>query len=110
MRSRLEPIKSIARMLRSHRELILNWFRAKKEFSSGSVEALNSHVKLVTKRARGFRTFEAVNFQKHPQILRMNESFSRQTSRQARASSSNFRPPKIDMIIGVTTQEMLGSY
>ncbi len=59
MRSRLEPMKGIARMLRSHRDLILNWFRARKEFSSGSVEALNGNVKLVTKRARGFRTLEA---------------------------------------------------
>ena len=29
MRSRLEPMKKVARMLRSHRELILNWFRAR---------------------------------------------------------------------------------
>ena len=27
MRSRLEPIKEVARMVRSHRDLILNWFR-----------------------------------------------------------------------------------
>jgi transposase len=59
MRSRLDPLKDIARMLRSHRDLILNWFRARKEFSSGSVEALNGNVKLVTKRARGFRTIKA---------------------------------------------------
>ena len=58
MRSRLEPMKGVARMLRNHREVILNWFRAKGEMSSGSVEALNSNVKLVTKRARGFRSFE----------------------------------------------------
>ena len=28
MRSRLEPMKEVARMVRSHRDLILNWFRA----------------------------------------------------------------------------------
>ena len=28
MRSRLEPMKKVAKMLRNHRELILNWFRA----------------------------------------------------------------------------------
>ena len=38
MRSRIEPMKKIARMLRSHRALILNYFRAKKAFSSGIVE------------------------------------------------------------------------
>ncbi|MGA3237444.1 MAG: transposase [Bryobacteraceae bacterium] len=32
MRSRIEPMKKIARSLRTHRELILNYFRAQKEF------------------------------------------------------------------------------
>ena len=31
MRSRLEPMKQVARMLRAHEALILTWFRAKKE-------------------------------------------------------------------------------
>ena len=35
MRSRIEPMKKVARTLRPHRELILNYFRARKEFSSG---------------------------------------------------------------------------
>jgi hypothetical protein len=29
MRSQIDPMKKIARMLRGHRELLLNWFRAK---------------------------------------------------------------------------------
>jgi transposase len=57
MRSRLEPMKPVARMLRNHRDLILNWFRAKKAFSCGIVEGLNGKAKLVTKRAYGFRSF-----------------------------------------------------
>jgi len=57
MRSRLEPMKQVASMLRRHRGLILNWFRAKKLFSSGVVEGLNGKAKLVTKRAYGFRSF-----------------------------------------------------
>src|SRR6267142_2322112 len=40
MRSRLEPMKKIARSLRNHRELILNYFRAQKLLSSGVVEGL----------------------------------------------------------------------
>ena len=56
MRSRLKPLKKVARTLRNHRELILNWFRAKGEFSSGAVEGLNNKVKLVTRRSYGFRT------------------------------------------------------
>jgi transposase len=56
MRSRLEPMKQVSRMLRSHQPLILNWFRAKGEFSSGAVEGLNNKVKLVTRKSYGFRT------------------------------------------------------
>lgn len=57
MRSRLEPMKKVARMLRSHRGLILNWFRAKGAVSAGSVEGLNGKAKVTTRRAYGFRTF-----------------------------------------------------
>lgn len=60
MRSRLEPMKRVARMLRHHRPLILNWFRAKKEFSCGVVEGLNGKAKVVTKRAYGFGSFHAL--------------------------------------------------
>lgn len=56
MRSRLEPLKKVARMLRRHRELILNWFEAKGTMSSGAVEGLNNKVKVVTRKSYGFRT------------------------------------------------------
>ena len=56
MRSRLEPMKKVARTLRNHQPLILNWFRAKGEVSSGAVEGLNDKVKLVTRKPYGFRT------------------------------------------------------
>ena len=59
MRSRLEPFKKFARTLRSHRDLLLNWFRAKKEVSSAIVEAMNANAKLAVRKARGFRTYEA---------------------------------------------------
>jgi transposase len=42
MRSRIEPMKKIARSLRQHHELILNYFRAQKLLSSGVVEGLNN--------------------------------------------------------------------
>jgi transposase len=60
MRSRIEPMKKVARMLRSHRELILNWFRAKGMISAAAVEGFNNKVKLTTRKAFGFRTFEAM--------------------------------------------------
>ena len=56
MRSRLEPMKKVARTIRSHRPLILNWFRARGQVSAGAVEGLNNKVKLVTRKSYGFRT------------------------------------------------------
>jgi len=38
MRLQLEPMKKVARTLRNHRELLLNWFRAKGALSSGVIE------------------------------------------------------------------------
>lgn len=58
MRSRIEPMKKFARMLRNHRELILNWFQAK-ALSSGIVEGFNGKAKLTMKKAYGFRTYRA---------------------------------------------------
>lgn len=58
MRSRIEPMKKVAKMLRGHRELILNWFRAKKEYSSGVVEGLNTKAKLTLKKAYGYKSFD----------------------------------------------------
>jgi transposase len=60
MRSRIEPIKRVARSLRRHREPILNWFRAKKQYNAGIVEGKNSRVKLRFRKASGFRTFSAM--------------------------------------------------
>ena len=56
MRSRPEPMKKVARTLRNHQPLILNWFRARGAISSGAVEGLNNKVKLVTRKSYGFRT------------------------------------------------------
>jgi transposase len=60
MRSRIEPMKKVARMLRGHEELILNWFKARGTISAGVAEGLNNKVKLTTRKAYGFRTFDAV--------------------------------------------------
>jgi transposase len=60
MRSRIEPMKKIARSLRQHRELILNYFRAQKLLSSGVVEGLNNKAKLTMRKSYGFRTFRVL--------------------------------------------------
>ncbi len=57
MRSRIEPMKKFARTLRNHRELLLNYFRARKQFSSGVIEGLNNKAKVTMRKSYGFRTF-----------------------------------------------------
>ncbi len=54
------PPNFASQSLRGHRELILNWFRAKGAMSSGIVEGLNNKVKLTTRKSYGFRTYEAI--------------------------------------------------
>jgi transposase len=51
MRSRIKPLKKVVKMLRAHRPLILNYFRARKEFSSGIVEGLNNKVKVPIRKS-----------------------------------------------------------
>ena len=55
-RSRIKPLKIKAASLKRHRRLLLNYFIAKKLFSSGVVEGLNNKLKLTLKKAYGFRT------------------------------------------------------
>jgi transposase len=52
-------MKKVARMLRNHRSLLLNWFRAKGQFSNGIVEGFNNKAKLTTRKAYGFKTYHA---------------------------------------------------
>jgi transposase len=58
MRSKLEPMKTVAKSIRHHKPLILNWFRAKKAFSSAVVEGLNNKAKVTTRNSYGFRTYK----------------------------------------------------
>jgi len=60
LRSRLDPLKKVARSMRNHFGLILNWFEARGTMSSGSVEGLNYNAKLAMKNAYGFRSFRAI--------------------------------------------------
>lgn len=60
MRSRIIPMKKIAKMLRSHRELLLNWFRTKGQVALGAVEGFNNKAKVTSRKAYGFRNFEVM--------------------------------------------------
>ena len=68
MRSRLEPLQRVARSLRSHRELLLNWFRAQGTISAGIVEGFNNKAKLTMRKSYGFREYETIELALYHQL------------------------------------------
>lgn len=56
MRSRLEPMKRVAKTLKTYEALLLNFFEARGNISLGAVEGLNNKLKLVSRKSFGFRT------------------------------------------------------
>lgn len=56
IRSRLEPIKKKARMIKHHLPNILTWFEHR--ISNAVAEGLNSKIQTVKANARGYRSFE----------------------------------------------------
>jgi transposase len=60
--SRIEPMKKIARMLKKHQSLILNWFAVHGKLSSGIIEALNNTAKLTIRKSYGFRRYETLKY------------------------------------------------
>ena len=60
MRSKIEPMKKMAKTLRKHRPLLMNWFKAKGQLSSGVVEGFNNKAKLTMRKSYGFRTFRGI--------------------------------------------------
>jgi transposase len=60
MRSKLTPMKKVAKTIRSHKPLILNWFEAKNQISLGAIEGQNNKAKVVIRKSYGFRTVEVL--------------------------------------------------
>jgi len=60
MYSKIEPLKKFARSMRRHKPLIINYFKARKQFSSGAVEGMNSFAKLAMRKSFGFKTKKAL--------------------------------------------------
>jgi transposase len=73
MRSRLEPMKRVARMLRHHQPLIRNWFVARGTISGGVVEGFNNKAKLATKKAYGFRELKTLEIALYHQLGNLPE-------------------------------------
>jgi transposase len=68
MRSRLEPLKKVARMIRNHQDLILNWFKARGEISQGIVEGFNNKARVTTRKSYGFRTYRVLEMALYHQL------------------------------------------
>ena len=73
MRSRLPPLKKVAQSLRTHRPLLLNWFRAKGSLSAGVVEGFNGKAKLTMKKAYGYRTQQALEVALYHTLAKLPE-------------------------------------
>jgi len=56
IRSRLDPIKKVARMLKRHLENLLNYFEH--PITNAASEGINSRIQTVKSNARGFRSFQ----------------------------------------------------
>jgi transposase len=63
MYSKIDPMKKVARTMRVHKDLILNYFEAKKAISQGVVEGFNNKLKLTFRKSYGFRTIEVTKIQ-----------------------------------------------
>jgi transposase len=57
-RSRLEPMKAVARTMQKHREGILAWFESR--ISNGLIEGINSVVQAAKTKAHGYRNRETL--------------------------------------------------
>lgn len=56
MRSRIEPLKKVVRMLRRHRQGLLNY--TKHRITNAAAEGFNSIIQTIKANARGSRSFE----------------------------------------------------
>ena len=71
--SELEPMIKVAKMLQKQRELILNYFRAKKQFNSGIVEGMNRKINLTIRKAFGFRSYNIMETALYHQLGKLPE-------------------------------------
>lgn len=58
MRSKVEPMKAVARMIRNHLEGIVAWARSR--MTNGFLEALNSLFQATKRKARGYRRLSTI--------------------------------------------------
>ncbi len=73
MKSKIEPMKKIAKMVRAHENLLMNWFEIKNELSLGAVEGLNNKLKASIRKSYGFKTFDALQIALYHRLGKLPE-------------------------------------
>jgi transposase len=73
MKSKIGPMKKVAKMLRRHEGLILNWFEVKGKISLGAVEGLNNKLKASIRKSYGFKTFDALQIALYHRLGKLPE-------------------------------------
>jgi len=58
MYSKIEPLKKVARLIRSHLEGVLGWVRWR--ISNGRLEGMNNRIRLLSHRSFGLHSAEAL--------------------------------------------------
>ena len=54
----LKPFAKLACTIREHRDLLLNWFKAREAFAAGAVEGFNLKARVTTRMADDFRGYD----------------------------------------------------
>jgi transposase len=65
--------EDLMRRLRAHEPLLMNWFRARGEISSGSAEGLKNKLRMMTRQSYGFRTYEGMKIAMYHTLGRLPE-------------------------------------
>jgi transposase len=73
MRSRIEPMKKVARMLRRHEDLLLNYFRAKRQYTNAVVEGMNHKARVSLARSFGHRSFDVLQLALYHNLANLPE-------------------------------------
>ena len=68
MQTEVGPMKKVAKMLKRHKALILNWFKDENALSSCPVEGLNTKAKVTMRKSYGFRTLECLKIPVYPVV------------------------------------------
>ena len=70
-----DALIKFTKTLKRHEDLILNYFRAKKEFNSGVVEGLNRNVNLTVRKAYGYSSYDVFRIALFHQMGKLPEPY-----------------------------------